>query len=334
MVKPTSPTSGLRDLPVPSSPYPVPTETPSSPSLSFPHTPGPFSPSSNFPRTPVGHAAPFQRPLFEVFESSDPEMDYSSPLPPKNDREAQLKKIRLKAAKKRLATLRSMQDGQHEPSEAVLDDIPDLEPVTVIQRPAVATSESIVLPDSSDEDTSDGTSSKSLQEWWSLQEAAEEVLDILLPILSDRGLQWGDLVNYISDPCSKRGTLRYYGFFAKAHTVRAVLDNWVSWENRGGRKIIHDWALQYIVRTVNQEGNAATRDGFLQSSKMVIDETFALAFDLNALYAKISALCPSMTTILHAFSTTTRQTKQGTEVDIACKQKVSIRGHINSKQTF
>ncbi|PSS05364.1 hypothetical protein PHLCEN_2v3920 [Hermanssonia centrifuga] len=55
-----------------------------------------------------------------------------------------------------------------------------------------------------------------------------------------------------------------------------------------------------------------------------MDETFALAFDLTALYEKISYLCPTIIRILHAFSTTTRQKKEGIETTVACKQKVSI----------
>ncbi|PSS05365.1 hypothetical protein PHLCEN_2v3921 [Hermanssonia centrifuga] len=130
------------------------------------------------------------------------------------ERTARIKKICMKAAKKRLEMLWAAQATQCEQG----------------------------LPESNEskESNEEPSSSHAHQQWNSFQHAAKDILDRLISDLSEHGLQWGDLVNYISDPHSKRGTLRYYGFFAKEGTVQSVLDNWLPWENCAGCKIVHE----------------------------------------------------------------------------------------------
>ncbi|KAJ3540608.1 hypothetical protein NM688_g6203 [Phlebia brevispora] len=136
----------------------------------------------------------------------------------------------------------------------------------------------------------------------------------LTVLLKKYNLRWGDAVEYISDPDNKEGTLRYHGFFKDKGRVRRVLTNWTSYKNPVAREQVNEWAISHISKMIVQEGNAATRDGFLQSRKRPVDESFALDFDLETLYSKVARLCPTMTALTRAFGTTARQkAKMGPE---------------------
>ncbi|KAH9907659.1 uncharacterized protein B0H18DRAFT_898221, partial [Fomitopsis serialis] len=132
----------------------------------------------------------------------------------------------------------------------------------------------------------------------------------VLTYLRRQDVTWGDLVLYVSDPASKKGDERFDGMFAIPGRVEAVLNHWTSSQNSPtARSAIHAWILDYVKRHIAHEGHQATRDGLLQSRKMVVDEAFALQFSLTGLYDRLRALCPTMAGMLREFSMTTRQMK-------------------------
>ncbi|KAH9840190.1 uncharacterized protein C8Q71DRAFT_746208 [Rhodofomes roseus] len=136
----------------------------------------------------------------------------------------------------------------------------------------------------------------------------EEVLDEVLSILRAEGYTWGDLVLYLSDPASKRGDERYEGMFDILGRIEQVLTYWTSSRNSPtGRQAVHVWALDYVEKAIRREGTRATKDGVLQSRKMVVDDGFLSRFNLSKIYDRLTALCPIMTSLLREFSTTARQ---------------------------
>lgn len=153
-----------------------------------------------------------------------------------------------------------------------------------------------------------------------------DVLNGALGDLAQRGLTWGDLVEFMSDPRYGQADLRWRGFFINPRRVSQVLSHWTSWRNsRTGRETVSGWALEYINKTISSEGNRATDSGILQARKRTVDESFVLGFDLAELYEKLKALCPTMVSILHAFSTTARQKREQTSRTIRRKEEVSTQ---------
>ncbi|KAK7676620.1 hypothetical protein QCA50_020434 [Cerrena zonata] len=137
-----------------------------------------------------------------------------------------------------------------------------------------------------------------------------EVFEKILVELKDHGLGWGDLVLYVSGTRVDQKKERYLGFFARGDLVRRILDLWVSSHNSPtGRQLVHDWALSYIGKCVSQEGETVKKNVLLQSQKHPITQEFAQDFDLRSIYTSIKSLCPTVSAILSAFSTTTRQMK-------------------------
>ncbi|KAK7678924.1 hypothetical protein QCA50_018064 [Cerrena zonata] len=137
-----------------------------------------------------------------------------------------------------------------------------------------------------------------------------EVFEKILVELKDHGLGWSDLVLYVSGTRVDQKKERYLGFFARGDLVRRILDLWVSSHNSPtGRQLVHDWALSYIGKCVSQEGETVKKNVLLQSQKHPITQEFAQDFDLRSIYTSIKSLCPTVSAILSAFSTTTRQMK-------------------------
>ena len=144
-----------------------------------------------------------------------------------------------------------------------------------------------------------------------------------LDYLEAHNLTFGDLVCFVSDPDNWQGNARYRGFFSVPGRVEQVLTWWVSGRNsRVGREVTHSWAVEYVERVVNSEGNSATKSKFLQSQNMAIYRDFVLNFSLSKIYSKLTELCPTLLSILRAFSTTPRQEKEMTASSAQRKDNV------------
>ncbi|KAH9901536.1 hypothetical protein C8Q73DRAFT_635931 [Cubamyces lactineus] len=151
-----------------------------------------------------------------------------------------------------------------------------------------------------------------------------------LDILSEKNLTFGDLVVYVSNAENYRGRDRYWGFFSVEGRVEQVLDAWVSSQNsQTGKRRVHQWAVNYVKRVVHTEGDSATQSKILRTSAMNIDTTFSRDFSLANLHTRLLALCPTMMSILEAFSTTAKQTREMS--DISRKRKDNVpRSQANS----
>ncbi|KAI0687401.1 hypothetical protein BC835DRAFT_1286604 [Cytidiella melzeri] len=75
------------------------------------------------------------------------------------------------------------------------------------------------------------------------------------------------------------------------------------------------WATQYVSKLVNQEGNTIINNQILHARKKTVDESFVLGFDLQDLYKQLTALCSTMSQVIHAFSTTRCQERDHTTAD-------------------
>ncbi|KAI0354104.1 hypothetical protein OH77DRAFT_1457194 [Trametes cingulata] len=144
---------------------------------------------------------------------------------------------------------------------------------------------------------------------------AHEVHEEVLRRLAEAGLSFGSLVEYVSDPANYKGAERYNGFFSDKGRLEKVLNAWVSSRNsKTGRARVRSWALEYIKGLVSAEGDAATRSKLLQTRTMEIDTKFSDGFSITSFRTQLLALCPTAMEILHAFSTTSRQDKEMTEL--------------------
>ena len=129
-----------------------------------------------------------------------------------------------------------------------------------------------------------------------------------LSFMATKGISFGDLVLYVSDPTMKEGEARWSGFFGVPNRVATVLNFWVSSRNsNAARTAIHEWTLGYVSDVLNREGEDVTKSGLLRSEDKIVNKTYTVDFSLSSLYEKIKILAPSTTRLLHAFSTTRRQ---------------------------
>lgn len=136
-----------------------------------------------------------------------------------------------------------------------------------------------------------------------------KITDEVFAVLESNATTWGELVEYVSDPAASEGIRRYNGLFRNKERVERILGHWVSPRNGGGRDTVRDWAVKYVSTLVDREGNAVTRTGFLRARNKAVDESFIQNFNLEYIYTRLKKLCPTMTKVVKAFSTTQRQIK-------------------------
>lgn len=131
-----------------------------------------------------------------------------------------------------------------------------------------------------------------------------------LATLKDGGQTWGDFVEWISRPSSGHQTERYEGLFRDRQQISRILDLW-AWKNtRTGSKQVQIWATNYLSKIVSREAADVTRQGILQSRRICMTDAFIQTFNLSSVHDRIREICPGMTSLLRAFSTTRRQQKQ------------------------
>ena len=137
-----------------------------------------------------------------------------------------------------------------------------------------------------------------------------------LAFMAKRGITFGDLVLYVSDPTMKEGEARWSGFFGVPNRVATVLNFWVSSRNSySARTAIHEWTLGYVSDVLNREGEDVTKSGLLRSEDKIVNKSYTVDFSLSNLYEKIKRQAPATTQLLHAFSTTKCQQTQSSEVE-------------------
>lgn len=137
--------------------------------------------------------------------------------------------------------------------------------------------------------------------------ARDACFNQVISLLQDAELTWGDFVEWVCEPRTGRGGIRYWGMFSKDGQVERVLNLW-AWKNsKSGKSKMQAWATAFMGRVVSKEGKAATADGILMSRRMAITESFVLDFDLQKIHNTIQKRCPSMATLMREFSTTPRQ---------------------------
>ncbi|TFY62443.1 hypothetical protein EVJ58_g3854 [Rhodofomes roseus] len=139
----------------------------------------------------------------------------------------------------------------------------------------------------------------------------QEICQLVLSILNDNDVPFGELLEFISDPSNQQGRERYWGLFIDTTRVQRILNFWVSSENSStGRNAVQEWAINLVSKLVAREARTATKDRLLQTEKRAIDEQFALGFSMAAMHSKFVDLCPTMLQVLDSFSSTTRQRRE------------------------
>ena len=110
-----------------------------------------------------------------------------------------------------------------------------------------------------------------------------------LAFMAKRGITFGDLVLYVSDPTMKEGEARWSGFFGVPNRVATVLNFWVSSHNS------YEWTLGYVSDVLNWKGEDVTKSGLLRSEDKMVDKSYTVDFSLSNLYEKIKRQAPATT---------------------------------------
>ncbi len=137
----------------------------------------------------------------------------------------------------------------------------------------------------------------------------------VLELLERSKTTWGDFVEWISMPTSGFAQQRYDGLFRNRDhrtgesQVQRILNLWSTRNSPTGRTDVHAWAIQYTSRVVSQEAHTVTKDGVLLTRRQPFTGEFLLSFSFTSIHDRLRVLCPSMNTMLHAFTTTARQRK-------------------------
>ncbi|KAI0349390.1 hypothetical protein OH77DRAFT_1440446, partial [Trametes cingulata] len=135
----------------------------------------------------------------------------------------------------------------------------------------------------------------------------------VLEYMKSKEITYGDLLLFMSDPTASSGLgeERYRGLFGTRGRVEQILTNWVSPSNsKTGRTAVTNWALEHVKSLVSKEGQGVTRAGTLQAFRRPVDKAFAGDFNMPVLLSTLRDLCPSMSQVLFAFSTTQRQQRK------------------------
>ncbi len=155
-----------------------------------------------------------------------------------------------------------------------------------------------------------------------LAEAAKvRCFERVLDTLAREGHTWGDFVEWISRPSSRRQAVRWDGLFRARSQAARILDMWAWKSSPASRRQVHNWAVEYVGRIVSKEGDAVTKSKLLQSRSVAITDSFLVSFDLASIHDRIRSLCPSMTAIMRNFSTTSRQQKTETKVPASARER-------------
>ncbi|KAI0690244.1 hypothetical protein C8T65DRAFT_834461 [Cerioporus squamosus] len=127
--------------------------------------------------------------------------------------------------------------------------------------------------------------------------------------LQEGGYGWGEFVEWISRPSSGHKQQRYEGLFRCPERVHRILDLWATRNTSTGKRAVHSWAVSYVGKVVSREAHAVTKSGFLHSRNKSMTESFLSSFDLSSIHTRLRSMCPTATSILRSFSTTSRQKK-------------------------
>ena len=126
----------------------------------------------------------------------------------------------------------------------------------------------------------------------------------LLDDLGRHNVTWGDFVEWIAQPVSRRRNDLWHGFFIDRGQVNRVLNLWATKNSSSAKNTMREWALAHLGDVLGREGDRVTKDGPLLTQRMPVDESFVTGFEMRALHSHLSTLCPSMTALMRQFCTT------------------------------
>jgi hypothetical protein len=144
-------------------------------------------------------------------------------------------------------------------------------------------------------------------------EAAKmHALDEVLSSLALKGLSLGDVMTYVFDPKFRQGTHRWEGFFKRSGTATRILDHWVSPRNSpSARTEVHEWAVNYVAKVINDEAKAVNDQGFLRSEKKTLTASHILGFSIVNLQKRLRQTAGVAMKMFDSFATSSRHLRPG-----------------------
>lgn len=138
------------------------------------------------------------------------------------------------------------------------------------------------------------------------------ILLALIKKLKDNQLQLSDLLLFLFDPAPKAPAagLRFTAFW-KDHTVfERLMDYWTkSTATPTGRKLVKNWAIEYVSTLMNSEARSVTKLALFCSSSSDVTPEWVQSFSPSDLQNQLLSHCPVTSKVLQRFSTSSRQPK-------------------------
>ncbi|EAU85202.2 hypothetical protein CC1G_06218 [Coprinopsis cinerea okayama7 len=151
-----------------------------------------------------------------------------------------------------------------------------------------------------------------------------ELSEEILALMEEKGLAFGDFVEHVFDPNSKRADLQWHDFFRDSGRVSRLLDWWVAPTNsKSGRAQVEEWAVAHVVKLVKTEARVVTREGVVR--RKIVDDDLVSTFNVEGWYDRLRNTWARVTTrIFDAVSESTRQVKQGLSEARKARKRMTV----------
>ncbi|KZV81634.1 hypothetical protein EXIGLDRAFT_685766 [Exidia glandulosa HHB12029] len=139
-----------------------------------------------------------------------------------------------------------------------------------------------------------------------------------LNVLDDSGITLGDFLLFVLNPQSRGHNLptkRWFDFMIRTDSVESILGFWAvdSETPLSVRDRVKNWMVARVAGYAALEGRQLTKSGQLRLRAQEITVQSVLSFDFGSVYDTFDQLAPVMTSVSHAFATSRRQEKKGSE---------------------
>lgn len=148
--------------------------------------------------------------------------------------------------------------------------------------------------------------------------------------ITDCGVTFGDLSDFIFNPDNKQNARRYDQFFRSTGRAAQTLGWWLSSSNSPeARDEVHQRAIDYACQQVHSEARGITRQRLLQ--KITIDSNAVSQFDLRDITSQLSTSSAVMMRLLTVFSSSSKHYRG--EISEARKEKkLTVSGNFQISQ--
>ncbi|KXN82724.1 hypothetical protein AN958_02062 [Leucoagaricus sp. SymC.cos] len=131
------------------------------------------------------------------------------------------------------------------------------------------------------------------QEETKQEKAAEQKqYDEILKDMEAKNIRFGDFLEYVFDPLSYRGNVRWHNLFARPGSVTQFLDWWAWKYSDSVRKEVSDWAVSFVCKLIRNEMALVTANKFLQTRRTPIGRDILSRLSFTGMHDTLSKMAP------------------------------------------